>query len=82
MNDNDAGDRSERDALIALCRRLGAGDAQAATMAAQFLKRAEQLSRERGIGRAEALAGLLEIVVKGRSGEVPAKFAPPPGPPA
>jgi hypothetical protein len=70
----------EIEQLTVWCRKLGASDAQAATMAAQLLKRAAQLSRERGITQAEALAGLLEIVAKGRKGEVPAKFAPPRAP--
>lgn len=49
-------------------------------MAAQLLKRAEQLASERGIPREAALQGLLEMVVKGRAGEVPAPFAPRPPP--
>ena len=48
-------------------------------MAAQLLKRAEQISAKRGISREAALQELLEIVVKGRGGEVPARFASPPG---
>ncbi len=73
---------SEDEQLRALCERLGASPAQAATMAAQLLKRAGQLAIERGITREAALAHLLNVVVKGRSGEVPADFPPPPGPPA
>lgn len=60
--------------LSRLCERLGATPAQAATMAAQLLKRADQLAVERGVTREEALKGLLEIVIKGRAGEVPAQF--------
>ncbi len=60
--------------LTQLCERLGASRAQAATMAAQLLKRADQLVVERGLTREDALRGLLEIVVKGRAGEVPAQF--------
>ena len=67
---------NETDQLTAAFERLGAPPAQAATMAAQLLKRAEQLARERGLTRAEALARLLELVVKGRAGEVPGDFAP------
>lgn len=63
--------------LTQLCERLGATPAQAATMAAQLLKRAEQLAVERGITREDALKGLLEIVVKGRAGEVPVQFSAP-----
>ena len=73
---------SEDEQLRALCERLGASPAQAATVAAQLLKRAGQLAIERGITREAALAHLLNVVVKGRSGEVPADFPPPPGPPA
>jgi len=50
-------------------------------MAAQLLKRAAQLAAERGGTREAALARLLDLVVKGRSGEVPAEFGgfvPPP----
>ena len=49
-------------------------------MAAQLLKRAEQLASERGISREAALQGLLEVVVKGRAGELPAQFTPRPPP--
>ena len=53
-------------------------------MAAQLLKRAAQLAAERGGTREAALARLLDLVVKGRSGEVPAEFGGfvPPPPPA
>ena len=78
---------SEHEQLSQLCERLGAPRAQAQTMAAQLLKRAEQLATERGVAREAALARLLALVVKGRAGEVPAEFAPtkpdqPPAPPA
>jgi hypothetical protein len=69
---------TEQEQLIALCERLGAPRAQAEIMAAQLLKRAEQQAAERGITREAALARLLELLVKGRAGEVPASFAPPP----
>lgn len=72
---------SELDQLVQLCERLGAPRAQAMTMATQLVKRAEQLATERGISREEALKGLLEVVVKGRAGEVPAAFSPRPGGP-
>ena len=77
---------NEHEQLTQLCERLGAPKAQAQTMAAQLLKRAEQLAAERGVAREAALARLLELVVKGRAGEVPAEFAPvksvsPPSPP-
>jgi hypothetical protein len=70
---------SELDELAALCARLGANPAQAAIMAAQLLKRAEQLAAGRKIPRTEALAYLLNLVVQGRSGEVPPEFRPPDG---
>lgn len=74
---------TEFEQLEELCRRLGAAPSQAATMATQLLKRADQLAAERGVPREEALRGLLEVLVKGRAGEVPARFAPPPrDPPA
>jgi len=65
---------NELEQLTALCGRLGAPAAQARTMAAQLLKRAEQLAAERGVSREAALRGLLDVVVKGRAGEVPAGF--------
>ena len=71
---------TELEQLTQLCERLGASREQAATMAAQLLKRADQLAASRGIAREDALLGLLEVVVKGRAGEVPPQFAPPPEP--
>lgn len=68
---------SELEQLTQLCERLGASRVQAATMAAQLLKRAEQIAAERGISRVEALKGLVEVVMKGRAGEVPERFSPP-----
>ncbi len=67
---------SEDDQLRALCAKLGASPAQAATMAAQLQKRAAQLAIERGITREAAMAHLLEVVVKGRRGETPPGFPP------
>jgi hypothetical protein len=60
-----------------LCTRLGAAPGQAATMAAQLLKRADQIAAERGIAREQALAQLLQILVEGRQGNVPPGFTPP-----
>jgi len=68
---------TEIEQLAQLCERLGAPPAQAAAMAAQLSKRATQLAAERGLTREAALARLLELVVKGRAGEVPPDFAPP-----
>jgi hypothetical protein len=67
----------EHEQLTQLCERLGAPHAQAAIMATQLLKRAEQIAGERGLTREAALQGLLEVVIKGRAGEVPARFSPP-----
>lgn len=71
---------SERERLAALCESLGAPPAQAAVMAAQLAKRADQIAGARGIPRDEALRGLLEVMVKGRAGQVPERFAAPPAP--
>jgi hypothetical protein len=73
---------NEVEQVAQLCERLGAPRAQAMTMAAQLVKRAEQLAVERGIAREAALKNLLEVVVKGRAGEVPPEFTPPPPPPS
>ena len=75
---------NETEQLAAAFERLGAPRAQAAAMAAQLLKRAEQIARERGVTREAALARLLELATKGRAGELPADFAPLPSthPPA
>lgn len=69
---------TEIEQLTNLCERLGAPRGQAATMAAQLSKRATQLAAERGTTRETALARLLELVVKGRAGEVTAEVVPPP----
>ena len=69
---------TELEQLTQLCERLGATPAQARTMAAQLLKRADQIAGERGMPREVALKGLLDVVIKGRAGEVPVAFAPPP----
>lgn len=65
---------SEEEQLTQLCARLGAGPDQARAMAAQLLKRAGQIVTERGGTREEALAYLLQLVVKGRNGETPPGF--------
>lgn len=69
---------SELERLTGLCRRLGATEAQAGTMARQMMKRADQLAAERKISREEAMAHLLDILRHGRKGEVPPGFSPPP----
>jgi hypothetical protein len=68
---------TEHEQLKRLCEQLGAPPVQAAIMAGQLLKRADQLAIERGITREAALKGLLDVVIKGRAGEVPSQFAPP-----
>lgn len=70
---------TEHEQLAGLCERLGAPRDQALTMAGQLLKRAEQIAAERGVSREAALKGLIEVVIKGRAGEVPREFLPPPG---
>ena len=65
---------NELEQLTQLCLRLGAERAQAGTMAAQLSKRADQLATERSIPRTEAMAHLLQLVVKGRNGETPPGF--------
>ncbi len=56
--------------LAQFCRSLGADDRRAGLMADRLLKRADQLSRERGIAREEALEHLLNLLVFARRGEV------------
>lgn len=68
---------SDLEKVTQLCIRLGSPPGQAVTMARQLLKRAEQLSAERGIAREEAMVQLLQILVQGSQGEVPAAFKPP-----
>ncbi len=65
---------SEREQLTELCVRLGSPPAQADAMAAQLLKRADQLAAERGIARTEAMKYLVELVLRGRNGEAPPPF--------
>lgn len=68
---------SDLEKISALCTRLGAPPEQAAVMAAQLLKRADQVAVERGIPREQALAQLLQILVEGRQGNVPPGFQMP-----
>jgi hypothetical protein len=69
---------TEQEQLTQLCQRLGAPPMQASVMAAQLLKRAEQLAIERKSSREAELKRLLELLTKGHSGEVPKDFVPPP----
>ncbi|HEY5552586.1 MAG TPA: hypothetical protein VIK52_11905 [Opitutaceae bacterium] len=64
----------EMEMLVRLCAGLGAGSDQARVMAAQLMKRADQLAAERGIPREEAMRYLLEVVTKGRAGGVAAVY--------
>lgn len=66
---------SEADQIAVLCERLGAAPEQAATLARQLLKRADQLAAERGVTREAALAQLLQILVEGRQGRLPPGFS-------
>ena len=63
--------------LTGLCRKLGAAPDQAEAMARQLIKRADQLVRDRGQTREEAMAYLLRLVVEGRQGQTPREFRPP-----
>lgn len=75
---------TETEMLFRLCTGLGAGLDQAHAMAAQLMKRADQLSTERNIPREEAMRYLLEVVTKGRAGGVAAVYdavRPPISPP-
>ena len=71
---------NELEQMTALCSQLGANPSQAAIMAAQLLKRADQLAVERGIERTAALSHLVELIIKSRSGEMTSEFPPPAGP--
>jgi hypothetical protein len=70
--------------LTEYCRNLGATPQQAAVMAQQLLKRADQLSVERNQSREECMAYLLRLVAQGNAGQVPPEFSSPkePGSPA
>ncbi len=69
---------TEKEQLAQLCMRLGAPAAQANVMAAQLLKRADQLAQERHSTRETELRRLLELLTQGHAGEVPKDFVPPP----
>ena len=60
-----------------LLSRPGASDVASDIMARQLVKRADQWVEERGINRVEAMRQLLELVVTGRSGGLPASFEAP-----
>ena len=56
--------------LERLCVGLGATAVQAGPMAHQLIKRADQIAADRSIPREEAMRYLLEVVTKGRAGEI------------
>lgn len=62
---------TEHDQLVQLCEKLGSPRPQAEVMARQLAKRADQLAATRGIDRVQAMAQLLQLLVKGRNGEGP-----------
>lgn len=62
---------TEHEQLLQLCERMGAPHAQAETMARQLSKRADQLVETRGLSRVDAMAYLLQLLIKGRNGEGP-----------
>ena len=65
------------DELAGICRIFanhGADEKQARIMAKQLLKRAEQISDERGMDRVEALQSLLQAAISGRQGIAPPGF--------
>lgn len=59
--------------LSLLCQKLGANERQAGVMAAQLLKRADQLAGERHISRVEALDQLVGLIISGQQGQVHAE---------
>ncbi len=61
---------AEQEQLEKLCQRMGADGEQARVMAAQLIKRSRQIAVERGIERTEAMRELIELLIKGRNGEV------------
>jgi hypothetical protein len=54
--------------LAEFCRSMGALPPQDRHMASQILKRADQISAERGIERLEAVRELLELMIKAHGG--------------
>mgnify|MGYP006902061996 CR=1 FL=1 len=60
---------AEVEQIASVLRQWGAEAKQAEVMAAQLLKRAEQIAEERSIDKVSALAELLKLVKAGREGE-------------
>ncbi|MFO8026827.1 MAG: hypothetical protein R6U56_04110 [Opitutales bacterium] len=61
-------DKKHLEQVSLLLTRLGADSSQAEVMASQLLKRARQISQERGVSEVEALENLLKQVVEARQG--------------
>lgn len=66
MDDSDA---QELAGVTQLFVNLGAETRQAGVMAAQLLKRANQIAEERQISKVEATETLLKQVIQARNGE-------------
>ncbi|WOO40157.1 hypothetical protein [Rubellicoccus peritrichatus] len=62
--------------LTELCIKLGSPEKQAQVMAAQMIKRADQIAIERKTTRVAALDHLLRILISGREGQVPVDDPP------
>ena len=54
--------------IVCIFVNLGAPEKQAAVMASQFIKRAEQIAQERDISKVEATESLLKQVLEARQG--------------
>lgn len=61
-------EEAEIEMLRKLFAQLGAGPDQSLIMARQVIKRAAQVSEDRGVSRVEAMRYLIELVTKGRAG--------------
>lgn len=61
-------EEAEIEMLRKLFAQLGAGPDQSLIMARQVIKRAAQVSEDRGVSRVEAMRYLIELVTKGRVG--------------
>lgn len=59
----------ELEGVTRIFGNLGADSEQAKVMAAQLLKRAVQITQERGISKVEATETLLKQVIQARNGE-------------
>ena len=60
--------RKEVEAMACIFVNLGAPKKQAAVMASQLIKRAEQIAQERDISKVEATESLLKQVLEARQG--------------